>query len=124
MTDYVLDEGTQNNTDSQFADKVMAYAHFLKQPLELGFFVPCVDNEPFNCSKHGNSEQFEQAKDRVLFSGFEVQNTKDWIEFNGGIRVYIPTKDIGSMFSIVFKNNKKWPNIIEDLVSYDLELAK
>lgn len=35
-------------------------------------FIPCVNNELFNYSKHGNKEQFEEAKSKVLFEGFEL----------------------------------------------------
>ena len=70
--------------DDEYKDIVLLrsifkYIEFLNQPLTLEMFVPCVDNEPFNYSKHGNKEQFEQAKERVLFKGVDpnyIYNTK------------------------------------------------
>jgi len=82
MTDFVLEQGNPSNTDSQFADKIMAYANFLKQPLELWMFVPCklvndvwvvlegpllsVDFwEKGDISKE--LQEYQQAKERCLF---------------------------------------------------------
>lgn len=62
MTDFVLEQKGDN----------LKYAQFLKQPLNLGMFVPCVDNEVFNYSKHGNENEYQQAKERVLFEGYKV----------------------------------------------------
>ena len=59
----------QNSNRSEDYRCIVRYANFLKQPLKLEMFVPCVNREPFNYSKHGNSEQFEQAKEKVLFEG-------------------------------------------------------
>jgi hypothetical protein len=39
-------------------------------------FVPCVDNETFYYSKHGNKEQFEQAKERVCLMGLNIAKVK------------------------------------------------
>ena len=70
-------------------DRVSKYARLLKQPLTLGMFVPCdlegnVLSEP---QLHTNQigfdtweedynpddiKQYKQAKDRVVFEGFEV----------------------------------------------------
>jgi len=89
MTDFVLEEGNPSNTDSQFADKVMAYAHFLKQPLNLSMFVTCDDEgniliEPakddFSFYAHKNlsvQEEFKQYKEKVLFEGFKARITKN-----------------------------------------------
>lgn len=53
-------------------DKITKYAQFLKQPLNLGMFIPCVDGEIFNYSKHGNKKEFEDSAKKVIFSGFNV----------------------------------------------------
>lgn len=74
MIDFVLQEekkGLQNTDRHLRFEKILKYANFLKQTLTLGMFVPCVDNEPFNYSKHGNAEQYEKAKEKVLFKGFK-----------------------------------------------------
>jgi hypothetical protein len=41
MTDFVLEQVNPKNTDSQFCEKIIYYANFLKQPLKLEMFVPC-----------------------------------------------------------------------------------
>lgn len=71
MTDFVLEHDT-NQTSARRLSQIIGYAEFLKQNLKLEMFVPCVDGEPFNYSKHGNSEQYEQAKEKVLFEGFKT----------------------------------------------------
>lgn len=79
MTDFVLEisEQTTNEGNCLFRNfnKIKNYANFLKQPLELEMFIPCVDNEPFNYTIHGNKEQFDRAKGKVLFEGFMYKTT-------------------------------------------------
>ena len=86
MTDFVLEEGNPSNTDCQFADKVMSYANFLKQPLELWMFVPCDEegnvleepNEEFEITYWDYStklSKYQQAKERVLFEGFCIDES-------------------------------------------------
>lgn len=85
MTDFVLEqkrpipsadlhEADYYYQEYEVLEKINKYANFLKQPLKLEMFVPCVDNEPFNYSKHGNKKEFEQAKEKVLFEGVELIN--------------------------------------------------
>ena len=58
MTDFILEQRMtseevnassfqqiQNHINTYY-DKVYAYANFLKQPLKLEMFVPCVEGEP------------------------------------------------------------------------------
>lgn len=60
------------------------YKDFLKQPLELGFFIPCgKDGEPLeepkelcncsreNCKYRKAEKEYQQAQERVLFEGFK-----------------------------------------------------
>lgn len=88
-TDYILekqiklDSGFINVTE--FTDSVVSYVEFLKQPLKLGMFIPCDENdevlkEPFDTgmwSKWKDIERseycdrYEEAKERVLFKGWE-----------------------------------------------------
>ena len=82
MTEFVLEQVQNskyeefNKVNETFVNKVVNYANFLNQPLTLGMFVPCVDNESFNYSKHGNKKEFQQAKDKVLFEYRE--EFKEW----------------------------------------------
>lgn len=114
MTNFVLEQGNPSNTDSQFADKVMYYANFLKQPLELWMFVPCDDNgdvleEPKYKSNEKELEEewmiFLKAKGRCLFEGFEYKK------------------------AIFYKESKllfwrgELDGIIEDFIKYNLQLT-
>lgn len=69
MTDFVflMRENKEKDNIRRFW-ACERYAKFLKQPLKLEMFVPCVNGELFNYSKHGNAE-YEQAKEKVLFEG-------------------------------------------------------
>jgi hypothetical protein len=89
MTDFVLAEKLTLNIkgyEKEFISNVSNYAKFLKQPLELGMFVPVdedgrVLNEPeyYDLWKVGiapNDSQdeicfkYQKAKEKVLFEGF------------------------------------------------------
>ena len=88
MTDFVLKiDGIVKQHEDQDIDDwslncfgvIENYAKFLKQPLQLGMFVPCVDGKPieyYNMEKTGGkfckvgSEIEKEAKERVLFKGF------------------------------------------------------
>jgi len=116
MTYFVLDHGNPSNTDSQFADKVMAYANFLKQPLELWMFVPCDEDgdvleKPINNSRELDSTfldknlqrkfdfaflAYQQAKERCYFDDYSLEYSESLVEY--------------------------WKKI-EDLVQYNLRLT-
>ena len=71
MTDFVFKQDCDALIGQRQAFlNIVNYAEFITQPLELWMFVPCVDNEVFNYSKHGNKEQYNEAKERCLFEGF------------------------------------------------------
>lgn len=87
MTDFVLDqEKTDDPTYLCFA-RCIKYADFLKQLLTLGMFVP-VDEEgnvfekvekplsPATDEEWGRWTEYQQAKERVLFEGFEHMHGK------------------------------------------------
>lgn len=121
MTDFVLEEGNPSNTDEQFTNKVMAYANFIKQPLELWMFVPCDEDgnvlEESGMFKllgdiDGDLEQqkHQQAKERCLFEGFECQKQ-------------------GKEILVTFDKNPVWVNwnnskIIENLVYLKPQLTQ
>lgn len=95
--------------------KILNYAKFLKQPLTLGMFVPCdeegnVLEEPLFSTGHSDNcycescveEGFryenylidlEQAKERVLFKGFEL-NGRFLKNKDNGYSVYLSGKEI------------------------------
>ena len=90
MTDFVLGQEQPTYLEKEeFEDvyyKIHNYAKFLKQPLTLSMFVPCDDEgnvleEPKYWNKKYNDdipeselilcEEYRQAKERVVFEGFE-----------------------------------------------------
>ena len=89
MTDFVLEQNdylTCDEASPNFVKKVVNYACFLKQPLKLEMFVPCDDNGNVlediigHGMIHNYSEkvkQYEQAKDKVLFDGFDIYSNGD-----------------------------------------------
>jgi len=93
MTDYVLKQFKDNlHTEAKTGlvrDAVLfqyciKYANFLKTPLELGMFVPCDEDgniiKPPSmdiASVYGN-KPYQQAKERVIFEGFEVTDVDSY----------------------------------------------
>ena len=122
MSDYVLEqiEKLKNSEINilQFRNNIEAYANFLKKPLTIGMFVACdryenVLKEPYLFN------EYQQAKAKVLFKGFDV-------DFEDGIIIPFLGK-----YPIVFFDNSdsnKWIlsdkfKTIEDLIPYNLELT-
>ena len=130
MTDFITWVDEKRNGNGGHYDIIIRYKNFLKQPLQLGFFVPCDENgnvweEPkrwndylqFPDSFDGNKEwgelyDYELAIERLLFKGFEHY-------------LFMQTDNI--------KHNKSrkcfsFPNyngvIIEDLISLEVELTE
>ena len=96
MTDFVLEQNyitTLDISQIDFYDKELSvlskirnYANFLKKPLKLEMFVTCDDNGNVlediigHGMIHNYSEklkQYEQAKDKVLFDGFDIYSNGD-----------------------------------------------
>jgi hypothetical protein len=83
MTDFVLEVEKNSYTKTEkyniiewqtkcdSFDKIINYAKFLKQPLELWMFVPCdsEDNVLEEPISH-QLETYEKAKERCLFHGY------------------------------------------------------
>lgn len=136
MTYFVLEKYKSFNTDNDTVlYKIVDYAKFLKQPLELWMFVP-VDKEgnvleepkfPHLGSenqdeyiKHydSKSKQYQQAKERCLFEGFEKIDWTSMSGFeisNGEIQVCF-YKEKPDYFVLNYKT-------IEALVKYNLQLT-
>jgi hypothetical protein len=94
MTDFVLHQQNQywNGEEFEYGDtcvkSIIYYAKFLKQPLKLEMFVTCdeygnVLEEPkfkdtLNSDAHFlATEKYKQAKEKVLFEGFEIATNKE-----------------------------------------------
>ena len=95
MTDFVLEQYAiitvidEINDAKKLLNKIFNYANFLNQPLKLEMFVPCDEDgnvleEPKNYKQWERKalntpydldlikyEQYQQAKEKVLFEGFE-----------------------------------------------------
>ena len=111
MTDFVLEDNGIH--------EVVKYAKFLKEPLTFGMFVPCDENNEPIIARHyqyfdnefEHSEylkKFEQAKERVLFEGFE---------YNQMGFVYLNEK------GCALDEEYMKTNTIEYLVKYNLKLT-
>ena len=95
MTDFFF--YIDNNREfARNYDRILAYAKFLKQPLELWMFVPCDENgdvleEPI-CQEYALANQkYQQAKERVLFDGWNVN-------FETGIKTCISNESEYMLF--------------------------
>ena len=94
MTDFVLETLNPLNFGSIEVKSIINYAKFLKQPLKKGMFVPCDDDD--NILKKPNkytsnlqiNDEYEKAKEKVLFEGFEwnsnecMETIEDLIPYN------------------------------------------
>ena len=134
MVQFVIEQNEQEEISigESYCD-ILNYAKFLKQPLTLGMFIPCdlegnVLREPKKyASKYdkplqsGNIgfnyvlldkdlEQYQQAKERVLFEGFEVkQDAWKSVTNNNGCSLFF---------------GEPCKATIEDLVKYNLTLSE
>lgn len=126
-------------SDSEYREKSRNHKNFLKQPLKLGMFVPCDENDmPLDepkgwkneecdtndCCSICKCEQYQQAKESVIFEGFEIKNSKiyneEHIQFLGMIGNPSKYADINPLrWRDRFVNTKT----IEELVNYNLSIT-
>ena len=126
MTDYVLERSLKDISEytiteafkdgAKVMNEIFNYAKFLKQPLKLEMFIACDDEgnvleEPEQFQEWLNSDHyfnasesichqcrmFQQAKEKVLFEGFDLQTANFWLYAQ---------------------------ETIEDLIYYDLQLTE
>ena len=154
MTDFVIrkykDELVHSGENwrdflEKYARITKSYADFLKRPLKLEMFVPCDEDgnvleEPkrwndylqFPDSFDGNKEwgelyNYELAIERVLFKGFEIEESqKEALKNNTQLSVSIYTEN---SFYITHRLNGKWHTwfslkTVEDLIKCKIELSK
>lgn len=87
MVDFVLTYPKDNSDHIDAYILICNYANFLKQPLTLGMFVPCdlegdVLEEPLMCNwiriedYNKAKNEYQQAKERVLFEGFKYPDRR------------------------------------------------
>lgn len=138
MTDFVLEQKRfvkpiSNNRlfgCEKFFERVENYATFLKQPLKLEMFAPCDEDgnilEDFPFMKNGEEmgdsirriDQYNKAKEKVLFEGFE------YVKFinDGELLPYHRLTKNDEYFNVRFLDRN-----IEDLLTefeYGIELAQ
>jgi len=139
MTDFVLSEYENRNAyyyqDDKVLSKIKSYADFLKQPLNIGQFVPAVledgvwrvlDKPDGGMREQDDRfhKQYQEALDKVLFTGFMVMETRPNPEYSKSIT------DASSLFNIFWysKITQQWMpskglRTIEDLIIYKPELS-
>lgn len=142
MVDFVLEQDLQIPI-GRTAGQMIKYANFLKQPLELCMFIPCklvdgvwvVLEEPdrdnnkydvydrefcyFNDGLFLHDEQeYQEAKDRVLFEGFSLEN-------KGQFTVWIQKENHSICFTDRGKININSQNerTVEDVIKYEFLLT-
>lgn len=100
--------------DATKYERCFAYAIFLSQPLKLEMFVPCDDEG--NVMIESSSNDYQKAKEKVLFKGFEIRiHNKRITLFKNG----------HSILSYSLINNKFLGNqTVERLVGWNLELTQ
>lgn len=130
MTRFVLEQLKINQSCSEFKEAVKNYADLLTQPLTIGMFVPCDEDnnvleEPLNDDWY--YEQWIEAKQRVLFEGFEIS----YWDYDGSSKSFSVRKKNGHMDFIQVCYYKSKPNYfiwsfnnIEQLSDKDLELTE
>ena len=94
MTDFVLQNSKEPYVEGTKYKDIVSYANFLKKPLKLGYFIPCseMDNPIIfygGIPSKKKLELFEEAKQRVLFEGFEYDKENDWVTYNEFARFFI-----------------------------------
>lgn len=120
MTDFVLEQVKRKVSVISHMICIEDYANFLKQKLELYMFVPCkfidgvwvvLEDPPKNVDENNLDWQIEyqEAKDRVLFEGFEKDNS------------FVTHGNHSSFFYPISCLHEQ---TIEDLVKYNLELTQ
>jgi len=98
LREFVLNKSKESKSFSEplsFINSVTNYVNFLSEPLQLWMFVPCDENnvpleEPKQVSPDGVKwedyvKQYQQAKERCYFEGFELIKRKDYyvVQQNG-----------------------------------------
>lgn len=134
MTNFVFKVQEEYSFEESTLKLIYNYGKFLKQPLTLGMFVPCdldgnLLEEPqayrtqicFDewdmVYDEKECKEYQEAKERVLFEGFEIK------QFQTGTK-YLELKDGDILCTNQFGNFKfRKYQITEDLIKYELVLT-
>ena len=118
MTDFITWVDEKRNSNGGYYDIIIRYKNFLKQPLQLGFFVPC--DSIGRLVESIGAEEWDNANKNVLFKGFEIEDIglgSFAIRKNGWILMRC-SKSIGAKW----ENRDAYLNI-ESLTHFKLELT-
>ena len=115
MTDFVLESISKFNTyeSEDNLNSIIKYANFLKQPLNLGIFVPCYENgnpiildtEHKECPiswSIDEIEKYKQAKEKVLFENIPIVQAK-WLV--NSFSTIESLSDISNTITKIYLNN-------------------
>ena len=124
MVDFVLEQDKIKYISyDDLWDKVKKYANLLKQPLQKWMFVPCGEDggvlDAFVHHVDGVfSREYQQAKERCLFEGFELERKSKF-------STWIQNKEKTIIFTDIGKVNidGKLVETIEDLIKHNLTLT-
>lgn len=119
MTDFVLEQEKRVRESSYSLEdyyrgftKISNYANFLKKPKKLGYFIACDENDvPLEEPKGTNTNssffemqvdyhcenKYQEAKQRVLFEGFEYNKENDWVTYNKTTRFFVSELQNGTI---------------------------
>ena len=135
MTDYVLNMEKAIDNRKLCLVYIVSYANFLKQPLTLGMFVPCDEEgnvleeyiktthenhlDKYSICRHISKTEikYQQAKDKVLFEGFEICNRTSNIDCVVCKDDHISLKLLKgkTVEDLIYLNLKLTPNAIKQL---------
>lgn len=135
MTEFVLEEYETSINPTKFEEKAFNYANFLNQPLTLGMFVPCDEEgnvleeyiktthenhlDKYSICRHISKTEikYQQAKDKVLFEGFEICNRTSNIDCVVCKDDHISLKLLKgkTVEDLIYLNLKLTPNAIKQL---------
>ena len=93
----------KNVSDSEYRRLRDNYDDFLEQPLKLEMFVPCdeegnfleepIFHEPNNENEIGNYQilidEYQEAKQKIIFEWFEYDKENDWVTYNEFARFFV-----------------------------------
>jgi len=128
MTNFVLEQEKIGLTYLTAIEKCINYAKFLKQPLELWMFVPCDEDgnvlekpREFK-NKFSTFEKYQQAKERCLFEGFEIDTKKNgnkYVSKKDWLIIFASTENDNGIFRLFSKFSN-----IESLIKYNIQLTQ
>lgn len=121
-TEWVFDDNLDLNSSARYISSTQKYANFLKQPLTLGMFVPCDDNG--NVLEEPKSDNYNEETRDYYYAVINYSNAKSKVLFNGFYIQNFTVRNISGDYIIYYKGKNKMSDLnIDDLISYNLDLS-